>query len=258
MAFGAHSITVRDASRLGRLHGVCLAFEGRRTVVRVFGKYEPDVDGNAVFVIPCGCIYRYRPPERYLAVLAFCGPAQTPVRNTDALEQAQRILGDASVVFLDTETTGIDRRAEIIEIAVITRDHRVLLDTLVCPRFPVPTEVTRLTGIGEGDVIPAPPFDAVHNALVHATEGRRTVGWHVEFDRTIILRECRRRNLPEPRAREWIDAAGIVQRYFHLSEPPSLDVACALLRVFPERRHRAGADARAVLDILRALTGDTG
>jgi len=253
--FGVHTIRTPDAGRLRHLHGVRELAGGRRGAVRVFGKCASDAEGRAVFVIPCGCVYRYEASEGRLAVRMACRAAQTPVRELSALERAQRLLGDPSAVFLDTETTGTDEWAEVIEVAVVDVRGGTLVDTLVRPRFPVPAEVTRLTGIGEGDVIPAPAFDAVYPAVVRALEGRRAVGWHIGFDREVIGRECRRRGLAEPGVREWVDAADVVQAYFHLPEPPSLEAACALLRVIPEARHRAAADARLALAVLRALAG---
>ena len=55
----------------------------------------------------------------------------------DAILQARNILAAAPVIF-DTETTGLDSDAEIIEISCITAHGSVLLDTLVKPTTSVP------------------------------------------------------------------------------------------------------------------------
>ena len=57
----------------------------------------------------------------------------------------------AQPVFLDTETTGLDNRAEICEIAVLDPEGCTLLDTLVKPRQPIPQAATDVHGISDTD-----------------------------------------------------------------------------------------------------------
>ena len=66
--------------------------------------------------------------------------------NNYAAQQAQRWL-DATPVFLDTETTGLNDLAEIVEISILDDDGLVLLDTLVRPRRPIPADAIRIHGI---------------------------------------------------------------------------------------------------------------
>ena len=51
--------------------------------------------------------------------------------------QAGRVLERELVVF-DTETTGLDGGAEIVETSCVNRRGEVLLDTLVRPAGPIP------------------------------------------------------------------------------------------------------------------------
>ncbi|MCW3664158.1 3'-5' exonuclease, partial [Burkholderia cenocepacia] len=50
-------------------------------------------------------------------------------------------------ILLDTETTGLDESAEIVEIAVIDDAGNVLLNTLVKPKHPIPNSATAIHGI---------------------------------------------------------------------------------------------------------------
>ena len=52
-----------------------------------------------------------------------------------------------SPVYLDTETTGLDKTAEIVEIAVVDDAGQILINQLVRPSKPIPAEVTLLHGI---------------------------------------------------------------------------------------------------------------
>lgn len=56
----------------------------------------------------------------------------------EVIDWAQAVISNPSVVFLDTETTGLDGNAEIIDIALVDRDGAVLLDTLIRPTRPIP------------------------------------------------------------------------------------------------------------------------
>jgi len=62
-----------------------------------------------------------------------------------AVQIARKILEIAPVI-LDTETSGLDSRAEIVEIAVVDTDGRVLVNTLVKPSRPIPPDVSAIHG----------------------------------------------------------------------------------------------------------------
>ncbi|MFB6287159.1 MAG: 3'-5' exonuclease, partial [Candidatus Bipolaricaulia bacterium] len=62
----------------------------------------------------------------------------SPNRHQQNCSQTARQWLDRAPLFLDTETTGIDERAEICEIAVVAADGTSLVDTLVRPTGPIP------------------------------------------------------------------------------------------------------------------------
>ena len=75
-------------------------------------------------------------------------------------------------VILDTETTGLDSLARIVEISCIDREGNVLLDSLVNPGIPIPADAAAIHGISEADVADKPSFPAlwpiVWNAIRNA------------------------------------------------------------------------------------------
>jgi DNA polymerase-3 subunit epsilon len=50
-------------------------------------------------------------------------------------------------VILDTETTGLESNAEIIEIAIINIDEHILFNSLIKPENPVPADAFDVHGI---------------------------------------------------------------------------------------------------------------
>ena len=63
-----------------------------------------------------------------------------------AIQEARK-LWESQPVFLDTETTGLHGRAEIVEISIIDYDGSVLFDKLVKPRQPIPRDAVTVHGI---------------------------------------------------------------------------------------------------------------
>ena len=102
---------------------------------------------------------------------------------------AAGVLADPDSVFLDTETTGLMDDARVLDIAVVTVGGRVLLDTLVNPGAPIPTESTRIHGITDAMVAGAPTFAEVLAKLAEAVGGKRVLVYNLGFDRDRLRHE---------------------------------------------------------------------
>jgi DNA polymerase-3 subunit epsilon len=106
---------------------------------------------------------------------------------------ARQVLADDQAVILDTETTGLEQRDEIIEIALINPQGATLLNTLVKPHGQIPPDVSAIHRITPADVAAAPTWpeiDAQVTALLRAAS--RIVIYNVNFD-TRMLRHTRHR-----------------------------------------------------------------
>lgn len=100
-------------------------------------------------------------------------------RNAEA--EAREWLMAPFVVF-DTKTTGLRDDDEIIQIGIV--DHRggLLLETLIKPTRPIPSDATRIHGIDDLMVKDAPPFEEVYPAIRDALHGKRWAGYNLSFD----------------------------------------------------------------------------
>ncbi|NGD63851.1 3'-5' exonuclease [Serratia marcescens] len=96
-------------------------------------------------------------------------------------QQAQQCLNRNCLV-LDTETTGLDDKAEIIEIAVIDAHGKVLLNTLVRPSKPIPPEATAIHGITDEMVKDAPTWPEVSPQLCSLISGKTIAIYNAEYD----------------------------------------------------------------------------
>ena len=167
---------------------------------------------------------------------------------------ARSLLERMDWVLLDTETTGISARDEIVQIAVVAPDGGVLLDSLVRPTRPIPPESTLIHGITDAEVEGAPPFPEVFDRLREIVAGRRIVIYNASFDMRLIRQTL---------ARHGRDFTGIEEE----------QVECAMLQYsawvgelwpgggykWQKLRggdHTALGDCRATLAVIRRMAGE--
>lgn len=89
-------------------------------------------------------------------------------------------------IILDTETTGLDETAEIVEISVINDQGEVLLDTLIKPTKPIPRDATAIHGITNEMVAEAPTYDQVHDELIALLEQHTCYIYNSSYDTRLI------------------------------------------------------------------------
>ena len=111
--------------------------------------------------------------------------------NTDrnrAIARA-RVLLDRDPVVIDTETTGVGPVAEVCEIAIVGRTGETVVDTLVRPGCPIPSEATGIHGITNAAVASARSFDRVESddfpGLLSST-GRAIAIYNAEYDLRLL------------------------------------------------------------------------
>ena len=94
--------------------------------------------------------------------------------------------------FLDTETTGLGRSAQIVEISIIDQRGEVLLDTLVKPTTPIPPDATRIHGITDRDVLGAPSFaDLMPRLLPFLGFGRTIAIYNASYDTRLLQQSAK-------------------------------------------------------------------
>lgn len=185
-----------------------------------------------------------------------------PGHRRQAVQSAREIL-EARPVYLDTETTGLDPRAEVIEICILDSDGRVLVDRLVRPTIPIPPDATRVHGIRNAMVAGEPSWEEVWPEVAHALSGRVIAIYNADYDMARMRQSHRSHRLDwhEPEGPihclmklyaqyhgEW-DAARRSFRWL------SLDQAARRCGIRLPQRHRARQDAelaRSVLEYVAA------
>jgi DNA polymerase-3 subunit epsilon len=95
---------------------------------------------------------------------------------------------------LDTETTGLDNGAEIVQIAIIDAAGETLLDTLVKPVGNIPPAASNVHGITAGQVAAAPIWPELAPAIRRLLRGRDVIIYNAEYDVRMLNQSTTRWN----------------------------------------------------------------
>lgn len=98
-------------------------------------------------------------------------------------------------VILDTETTGTFDFDEIVQVAILSCDGEILLDTLVRPTQSIPLDATAIHGITNDDVKDAPLFPEVYEKIEAIIQEKTVVIYNAQFDVRLIQQSLAKHNL---------------------------------------------------------------
>lgn len=180
----------------------------------------------------------------------------------DAVLQARQVL-DLRPVYLDTETTGLDKAAEIVEISVVDTDGTTLVDTLVRPSQSIPADVIRVHHITNEMVQKAQPWPFLWNSIRPAFSNRVVVIYNSDFDIRMIKQTHDRYKMRWDFTGRPFDLMALYAKFNGEWDPNrrayrniSLDAAGKNCRIPLPNSHRALADTqltRALLEYLAAV-----
>jgi len=183
-------------------------------------------------------------------------------RNTSIL-WARRILATEGVLILDTETTGLDDKAQIVQIGVIDLTGNVMLDALVKPTCPIPPGASSVHGITDRMVEKANPWPSVYSAVARLLMGAPVVTYNAEYDYRLIVQTGQAHpaaGLPMPMVLRWECAMKAYAAYYgawddyHQSYTyQGLGKACRQLGLPVVGAHGAVADCRMTLQVIRKM-----
>ena len=112
-----------------------------------------------------------------------------------AIDTARQVIAQ-NPVYLDTETTGLDRSDEIIEISVIDDSGETLFESLVKPSRPIPEDTMRVHHISNEAVSAASTWPVVWTQVRPVLFGRLIVLYNAEFDLRMISQSHMRYGFP--------------------------------------------------------------
>lgn len=110
-----------------------------------------------------------------------------------------------NAVIVDTETTGLDSKAELCEVGVIDAfTGEVLVDTLIKPSRPIPDDAAAIHGISNDRVKDAPDWLSIYGYFIRAVFRKQIYAYNASFDQRIVTQTCELNGLPGA-LRDWTD-----------------------------------------------------
>ena len=116
---------------------------------------------------------------------------------------------------LDTETTGLDNQAEIVEISIIDQQGQVVLDTLVKPLRPIPADATAINGITNDMVATAPSWADIHADVCRIVGSKPLVIYNADYDLRLMAQTAAQYGLQPVVAEAGVHCAMLVYAEFH-------------------------------------------
>ena len=166
------------------------------------------------------------------------------------------LLDRDDTLILDAETTDIGARAEVIEVVAIDTTGALRLSALSIPVGPITHESWEIHGltVDELHAQGARSWPEVHEEIAATLGGARHVlAWRADFDARVLRQTAGVHNLALP-AIEWAD---VRPAYVDARPKGRHSLADAMRRERLEwdgHHHRAEADCRAVLAVMRAMS----
>lgn len=99
---------------------------------------------------------------------------------------ATKLVNSSNWVVLDTETTGLGTTAEAVQIGILAPDGTVLLDALIKPVNPIPSDATAVHGITNQMVANSPTFLDVLPQINNHLKHRTVAIYNAPYDKRIL------------------------------------------------------------------------
>jgi DNA polymerase-3 subunit epsilon len=179
----------------------------------------------------------------------------------EAIRIARQLLSQ-NPVYLDTETTGVERNSEIVEICVLDDDEKILLETLVKPGGKIPPDATRIHGITSVMLVDAPAWPEVWLQTQSVLANRAVGIYNAEFD-IRLMKQSHERNFMRWPSQPGFSTICLMKLYAQFKGDwnsqrgsyrwHSLETARMHCKISLPNSHRAQADCRLARAVLHYM-----
>jgi len=173
---------------------------------------------------------------------------------------AKEMMARPNVVVLDTETTGLGPKDEIIDIAIIDTAGQKRLDMLMqCQSPTIPAEATAIHHITKQMLTNARAFPQIWERVMAFLETREIIIYNADFDMRMLKQTARRYRLPLPELhahclmKKYSEYIGELQPRSNEYRSFKLSAACQHFNVAQPTAHRALADTQSTLGLLQKM-----
>lgn len=195
--------------------------------------------------------------ERTHNTRTVCELCESKLRRNDAAKSA-KILLESGCLIIDTETTGVNIKSEIVEISIINSYGEILFNSLVKPSSGIPEEATNIHGISDSDVANSPQWPEIHNEVISIIGGKEVVAYNAEFDERMIYLSARKYGLAVGINLDFACAMFMYSDYIEYGRNyyASLRHAAEYFGIKVEESHRSLSDCRTTLSLIKAIASE--
>lgn len=121
-------------------------------------------------------------------------------RRQWATERLAALAAASDWLIVDTETTGLDGNAEIVQVGIVDAAGQVVMNQLVRPTSPISPGAAAVHGLDEAALANAPGWVDVYPEVALLLHGRTVLAYNASFDERLVAQTCRRYSLAVPEA----------------------------------------------------------
>lgn len=129
-----------------------------------------------------------------------------------AIQVARQVLAKNPVI-LDTETTGLDKSDEIVEITILDHEGKVLLNSLVKPSQPIPPAAAQIHGITNEMVQKSPAWPILWQQVRPLLIGKTIVAYNSDYDHRLLQQSHARYKQPWRDRLEFFDLLKLYSQF---------------------------------------------
>ncbi|MCA9911783.1 MAG: 3'-5' exonuclease [Anaerolineae bacterium] len=180
-------------------------------------------------------------------------------------EWARMLFAGNNFYIIDTETTGLGQRDEVVQIGVIDKNGEVVMDTLVKPTQRVPMGAIDVHGISNEMLMDAPTFADVYTTLSIKLAGAPLIAYNMDFDWRLLQQTVNLYKLPMLRTgsrhcamKQYATFRGSWNAQRRSYKWHSLSSAATYEKIQVVDAHSALGDVRMTLELLKCMAREDG
>jgi DNA polymerase III subunit epsilon len=124
---------------------------------------------------------------------------RNPRHQQEVVQWAQELMRRDNFYVLDTETTGVGKTDEIVQMGIVDKQGNVIMNQLVKPTISIPQGASNVHGIYETDVADSPTFKEIYIDLSKMLAGQIVIAYNMDFDWRMLQQSSAKYRLPDIR-----------------------------------------------------------
>lgn len=168
-------------------------------------------------------------------------------QKEEAIAWAREVIESDHWCIMDTETTGVRGKDQIVDIAIVSMTGERLFNSLILPTgsWEMHPGAQEVHGITSSDLVDSPSISDVYEDIYQAIAGKKIIAYNAAFDKRMLNSSCLSAGVPLLVADEnWFCLMQAYRRFRQLSHAPALGGG-----------HRALSDCEAALALVKEMTG---